>query len=202
MDPNRYPAGGYFPHGGGDGDDASDAWAQSGQNYEEFNNTLLMHPETVIDDPTWYTDFDYSADPSAYQWDTAGHGAAADAGYETAAAGPADQQLFAATQQQDVMSTAASGSSSKKGKGRAPPPPPRQQQQQQQQQVEYRFKTDLPDSSDWDSHKNTIKDLYLTQKLSLKDVTEIMKARHGFSATWVSSCSFYLFISSISPCKR
>ncbi len=171
MDPHRFPQGGYFPQGD---DDGADAWAQSGQDYEDLNTALLMHPETVIDDPTWYN-FDYSADPSAYPWDVPG----AELSYEPAA-GPSEQHL--PQQQHHHQQPEEPAGSSRNGKGRAPPPPP-PQQQQQQQQVEYRFKTDLPDPSDCETYKSTIKELYLTQKLSLKDVTEIMKERHEFFAT-------------------
>jgi hypothetical protein len=40
---------------------------------------------------------------------------------------------------------------------------------------------------DWDKYKDAIQELYLTQNKTLKDVKQIMKDAHGFSATYAIS---------------
>ncbi|KAH8899170.1 hypothetical protein GQ53DRAFT_741258 [Thozetella sp. PMI_491] len=40
-------------------------------------------------------------------------------------------------------------------------------------------------SSDWESHRLTIQELYLDQNLSLREVIKTMRQTHGFQATYV-----------------
>ena len=183
MDPNRYPQGGYYPPATTSSNEAdAAAWAESGQSYEDFNNTLMMHPpDTIIDDPSWYTDFDYSADPAAY-WDTSASGGY-DAVAAVASAGSGGGGGSSSRKGKSSSSSAAASSGKSKSKGSS----------SESHgggggggQVEYRFKTDLPEAADWEAQKETIKELYLTEKRSLRDVTEIMKDRYGFYATLVS----------------
>ena len=155
MDPNQYQTGGSY----------SGEYGQ--QPYDDLNNTLLMHPEEIMEDPAWYNEFDYSDQP----WDAAGpstehyaDGGDYYAGDNGAAAGSSDKGKGKAKDHHK--------SSKDKDKGKA-----------KAKETEYRFKDDLPNPADWDCYRETIKDLYLTQKLSLRDVMEVMKETHSFAAT-------------------
>ncbi|EFX06495.1 hypothetical protein CMQ_6816 [Grosmannia clavigera kw1407] len=47
----------------------------------------------------------------------------------------------------------------------------------------YRFRHDLPVPTDWDPLQPLLRELYMVRRLSLRDVAEIMKEQHHFSAT-------------------
>ena len=150
MDPNQYQAGGSY------------------SGYDDLNNTILMHPDELQDDPAWYNEFDYSDQPwdaagsSTQYYDDEGQYHAQDGG--AGAAGPSDKGKGKA---KDRKSSGGGGG----GKSSKP------------KETEYRFKDDLPNSADWDCYRETIRELYLTQKLSLRDVMEVMKEKHSFVAT-------------------
>ncbi len=56
--------------------------------------------------------------------------------------------------------------------------------------VRVQLPADLPFDQKWDVLKPVIKQLYLDQDRKLTDVMEMVKAEHGFVATWVQhSCS-------------
>jgi hypothetical protein len=159
MDPNQYNAG---YHAGA----YSSAEDYSGQQSydDDFNDALLMHPE-MMEDPAWYASFDYGAGDAAgdqIAWD---HTQEYEGYYETAGGD-------------------GSGAGKKdKGKEKSKSKDKDKPKSKGKDQPEIRFKNDMASSSDWDTHRETIRDLYMTQKLSLKDVMEVMRNTHGFAAT-------------------
>jgi len=154
MDPNQFQAGGSY----------SDEYG--GQHYDDLNNTLLMHPEEIMEDPAWYNELDYSEQ----NWDAAGP--------STEHYGDGEQYYG------DQAGSAAGPSDPGKGKGKDHKSgKDKDKGKSKPKETEYRFKDDLPNPSDWDCYRETIRDLYLTKKLSLRDVMEVMKETHSFVAT-------------------
>jgi len=48
--------------------------------------------------------------------------------------------------------------------------------------------------SEWDEHHSTFRELYWIEKKELPEVMRIMKAEHGFIATYVFLLGHFLFI--------
>jgi hypothetical protein len=49
----------------------------------------------------------------------------------------------------------------------------------------------LPSSGDWEAHVFRIKELYLVENKTLKDVMYIMEKEYGFRATYVTSYDWH-----------
>jgi len=157
MDPNRYQV---------------DEYGQ--QPYDDLNNALLMHPEEIMEDPAWYNEFDYTDQA----WDAAGP--------STEYCGADEEQCYADEDQCYADEGGAAAGSSDKGKGKGKVKDHKSSKDKGKPKVketEYRFKDDLPNPADWDCYRETIRELYLTKKLSLRDVIEVMKETHSFAAT-------------------